>query len=135
MKNGLAVARFLEGHKLVKKVLHPGLKSHPQHHIALEQSTGFSGMVCATINGDGADAAFFIKNLKIFALAESLGGIESLVEIPSLMTHASVPKDLRAQLGIDDSLVRLSVGVEDAADLVEDLRQALDALDQQLAAR
>ncbi|RWS06126.1 cystathionine gamma-lyase-like protein [Dinothrombium tinctorium] len=126
MKNGLEVAKFLEKHDMVRKVLHPGLKSHPQHELALRQCSGFSGMVSFSINGGLKEAKTFIKSLKLFILAESLGGIESLVEIPSIMTHASVPAEHRKALGIDDGFIRLSVGIEETQDLIEDLKQALD---------
>lgn len=134
-KNGLAVAHFLEGHKLVSQVHHPGLKSHAQHELALKQSSGFSGMLSILINGTAEDATYFIKKLKIFALAESLGGVESLIELPSVMTHASVPEELRQVLGIDDSLVRISCGIEDEEDLIADLSQALNALEVHLASK
>ena len=125
MKNGLSVAKFLESHPMVRKVIHPGLRSHPQHELAVRQCSGFSGMVSMYIEGDGETANVFLKNLKIFILAESLGSVESLIEIPALMTHASLPKDMREQLGIDDTLVRLSVGIESTEDLLSDLGQAL----------
>jgi cystathionine gamma-lyase len=127
MTNGLAVANYLESHPMVDKVLHPGLKSHPQHELAIRQCSGFSGMVSFYIKGGSKEATIFVNSLKVFTLAESLGGIESLAEIPSLMTHASVPEPLRNTLGIDDSLVRLSVGIESTQDLIDDLTQALDA--------
>ncbi|XP_054166261.1 cystathionine gamma-lyase-like [Oppia nitens] len=125
-ENGLAVARFLESHPMVKKVIHPGLKSHPQHELALRQCSGFSGMVSAYIEGDGETASVFIKNLKLFILAESLGSVESLIEIPALMTHQSLPKETREMLGISDTLIRLSVGIEATEDLLSDLSQALN---------
>lgn len=127
MVNGLAVARFLEESPKVEKVLHPGLPSHPQHELHKSQSSGCSGMCGFYIRGGLHEAKVFLENLKIFVLAESLGGYESLVEIPSLMTHASVPQKDRQALGITDNFIRLSVGLESACDLVEDLRQALDA--------
>jgi cystathionine beta-lyase/cystathionine gamma-synthase len=124
--NAMAVASFLESHKRVKKVFYPGLTSHPQHALAKKQMRGFSGMVSFELNGVYADVVAFIKKLKIFALAESLGGVESLINHPEKMTHASVPEDLRRKLGIGPMLLRLSVGIEDGADLVADLKQALD---------
>lgn len=124
MKNGLAVAKYLEAHPCVEKVFHPYLPSHPQHVLALKQTTGHSGMVSFYIKGD---ARKFLKALKIFTLAESLGGYESLAELPSVMTHASVPEETRAVLGITDKLVRLSVGLETEKDLIADIKQALDA--------
>ena len=125
MKNGLAVAQYLESHPMVKKVIFPGLKSHPQHELAVRQCSGFSGMVSMYIEGDGETAKVFLQSLKLFTLAESLGSIESLIEIPSLMTHASLPKETREQLGIDDTLLRLSVGIEAIEDLLADLAQGL----------
>jgi len=122
MKNALAVSRYLESHPKVEKVLHPGLPSHPQHTLALQQASGHSGLISFYLKGDPTK---FLQNLKLFCLAESLGGYESLAEVPSLMTHASVPPELRAKLGITDGLVRLSVGLESEIDLVKDLEQAL----------
>ncbi|EFN87889.1 putative cystathionine gamma-lyase 2 isoform X2 [Harpegnathos saltator] len=123
MKNGLAIAEFLERHPKVEKVLHPYLPSHPQHRLAIKQTSGHSGMVSFYLKGDPAK---FLKALKIFTLAESLGGYESLIEIPSIMTHASVPLEMRNALGITDNLVRISVGIESEEDLIADLNQALD---------
>ncbi|OWF35533.1 cystathionine gamma-lyase-like [Mizuhopecten yessoensis] len=125
MKNGLAVAHFLEKHPCVVKVIHPGLPSHPQHELAKRQMRGFSGMVSFYIKGGLNEASIFLKKLKVFTLAESLGGFESLAELPSVMTHASVPAEEREQLGITDNLIRLSVGLEDEVDLLDDLDQAL----------
>lgn len=124
MENGLAVARFLESHSCVDKVFHPYLPSHPQHEIALKQASGHSGMVSFYLKGDSNK---FLKALKIFTLAESLGGYESLAELPSVMTHASVPEEDRKKLGINDQLIRLSVGLETKEDLLADLDQALKA--------
>lgn len=124
MKNGLAVAKFLESHPLVDKVFHPYLPSHSQHALALKQSTGHSGMVSFYLKGD---AHKFLKALRVFTLAESLGGYESLAELPSVMTHASVPEEARAVLGINDKLIRLSIGLETEKDLLADLKQALEA--------
>jgi len=126
MKNALKVARFLEKHDKVDKVLHPGLPSHPQHSIALKQSSGHSGLISFYIKA-GSSAKKFLQNLKVFSLAESLGGYESLAELPFSMTHASVPEDLRASLGITEQFVRLSIGLESDSDLIEDLNQALNA--------
>lgn len=126
MKNGLAVARFLESHPNVEKVLHPGLPSHPQHELSKKQCYGYSGMLSMYIKGGLDESKKFLSSLKIFTLAESLGGYESLAELPSLMTHASVPYEQRVQLGITDTLIRLSVGIEDVNDLIEDLKQALE---------
>jgi len=123
--NGLAVARFLEDHPGVERVHYPGLPSHPQHDLAKRQMTGFSAMLSADL-GEAERAKRLVERTRIFALAESLGGVESLVSIPSLMTHASVPEERRRAMGITDGLVRFSVGIEDEADLVEDLERALD---------
>jgi cystathionine gamma-lyase len=124
-ENAMKVARFLEGHDAVERVTYPGLPSHPQHALAKRQMRGFGGMVTCVVRG-GLDAARrMLERVRIFSLAESLGGVESLIEHPAIMTHASVPPENRAALGISDGLVRLSVGIEDAADLIEDLRGAL----------
>ena len=125
-KNAMALAEFLEGHKKVRKVIYPGLKSFPQHELACRQMSGFGGMITFYIEGGLDQARSFLENVKVFALAESLGGVESLIEHPAIMTHASVPADRRRELGIDDTLIRLSVGVEDLEDLRWDLDQALD---------
>ncbi|XP_075145614.1 cystathionine gamma-lyase-like [Haematobia irritans] len=124
-KNSVAVAKFLESHPYVEKVLHPALPSHPQHEIALKQTYGYSGVFSFYIKGNLENSSVFLKNLKIFALAESLGGYESLAELPSIMTHASVPAEDRKKLGITDSLIRLSVGLEDVDDLIADISEAL----------
>ena len=123
--NAEAVARFLEAHPKIERVYYPGLESHPQHAIARRQMRGFGGMVTAVIGGGLEAARRFLERVEIFALAESLGGVESLIEHPAIMTHASVPAETRAALGISDGLVRLSVGIEDADDLIRDLEQAL----------
>ncbi len=122
--NGMAVARFLEGHPAVEAVHYPGLESHPQHDLAKRQMSGYSGMLAADL-GTVEKARALVERTDVFALAESLGGVESLVSIPSLMTHASVPKERREAMGITDGLVRFSVGIEDEADLLEDLERAL----------
>lgn len=124
-KNGIAVAEFLSTHKRVKRVLFPGLKHHPNHTVAAEQMRGYSGMLSFDLDGTYDDVVRFLQKLKIFALAESLGGVESLVNHPEKMTHASVPEDMRRQLGISPTLIRLSCGIEDTDDLIEDLKQAL----------
>lgn len=126
-QNGMAVARFLETNPRVEKVLYPGLPSHPQHELARRQCAGCPGMVTFYIKGSLRHAETFLQHLKLFTLAESLGGYESLAELPAIMTHASVPKNDRETLGISDTLVRLSVGLEDERDLLEDLDQALKA--------
>jgi len=123
--NAMAVASWLERHPKIARVLYPGLASHPQHELAKRQMTGFGGMVTAVIDGGLAAARSFLERTQVFALAESLGGVESLVEHPAIMTHASIPAEVRTRLGIDDGLVRLSVGVEDIDDLIADLDQAL----------
>ena len=122
--NADRIARHLEAHSSVERVHYPGLPSHPQHALAQEQMSGFSGMLAIELTS--ADAArAMVERTRVFALAESLGGVESLISIPSLMTHASVPPERRAAMGITDSLVRLSVGIEDADDLIADIDQAL----------
>ncbi|CAH3146648.1 unnamed protein product, partial [Porites evermanni] len=123
--NATAVARFLEKNPRVERVIYPGLESYPQHELAKKQMTGFGGMVTFFIKGDLENAKQFFKSSKLFTLAESLGGFESLTELPAIMTHASVPKEQREVLGISDTLIRLSVGLEDTEDLIEDLDQAL----------
>ena len=126
--NALEIARWLEEQPQVKLVNYPGLKSHPQHDLARTQMRGFGGMVTITLKADLAGTRRFLENTHLFSLAESLGGVESLIEHPALMTHASVPKEQREALGITDSLVRLSVGVEDLRDLIDDLQTALAAI-------
>ena len=127
-KNALQIAEFLQSHPLVQKVVYPGLSSHPQHDLAKAQMSGFGGMITFYIKGGLAAARKFLESVKIFSVAESLGGVESLVEHPAIMTHASVPAEQRKILGIDDSLIRLSVGVEDTEDLVKDLKNAFDQI-------
>jgi len=124
-RNAAAIAAWLEKHPKVARVHYPGLKSHPQHALARRQMHGFGGMVTAILKGTLGDAHRFLERCQVFALAESLGGVESLIEHPAIMTHASLPPEKRAALGIGDGLVRLSVGVEDEADLIADLEQAL----------
>lgn len=124
-KNALRVAQFLETHPKILKVLYPGLESHPQHTLAKRQMSGFSGMVSFYLDGDFEQTSAFLARLKIFLLAESLGGVESLINHPERMTHASVPKETREKLGIGPNLLRLSCGIEDADDLIADLKQAL----------
>jgi len=125
--NALVVAKFLENHSKVEKVLHPGLPSHPQHEIFKKQTSGHSGMVTFYLKGNLENSKKFLSSLKVFTLAESLGGFESLAELPSVMTHASVPPEQRKTLNITDSLIRLSVGLEDVEDLIQDLNQALNS--------
>ena len=125
-ENGGKVAEFLDNHPLVERVYYPGLASHPYHEIAKKQMSGFGGMVTFTFkSGKKEDAIKFLENLKVFTLAESLGGVESLANHPALMTHASIPEDKRKEVGITDDLVRLSVGIEDIEDLLLDIEQAL----------
>lgn len=123
------IAEFLEGHEKVEKVYYPGLESHPQHALASRQMRGYGGgMVTVVLKGGLAEATTFLENCKLFALAESLGGVESLIEHPAIMTHASLPPEVRESLGIGDSLVRLSVGVEDVDDLQAELSHALSLI-------
>lgn len=124
--NAKQIAAFLEKHPKVAKVSYPGLPSHPQHALAKEQMHGFGGMMTFQIKGGLEAARKFLENVEVFALAESLGGVESLVEHPGIMTHASVPAENRKALGIDDAMIRLSVGVEYIDDLIRDLTQALE---------
>jgi cystathionine gamma-lyase len=123
--NAMALAKFLETHPSVEKVVYPGLASHPHHALAARQMDGFGGMVSVCVKGGYEGAKRFCERLELFTLAESLGGVESLVNHPAVMTHASIPPERRAALGITDNLVRLSVGVEDLADLQADLARAL----------
>lgn len=125
-KNALAVARYLEQHPRVSRVLYPGIESHPQHGLAKAQASGFGGVLSFDLNGTAADAEAFLERLRVFTLAESLGGVESLIEQPAQMTHASLEKDEREKIGITDTLIRVSVGIEDVADLIADLEQALN---------
>lgn len=124
-ENAIEIAKFLEGHPKVEKVIYPGLASHPQHALAKEQMSGFGGMITFFTKGGLAEARTFLENVRIFSLAESLGGVESLIEHPAIMTHASVPLENRKKLGIEDNLIRISVGVETLSDLMNDLKQAL----------
>jgi cystathionine gamma-lyase len=124
-ENGMAVARWLEAHPAVSRVYYPGLESHPQHELAKRQMAGFGGMVTAVISGGLNAARAMLERVQLFTLAESLGGVESLIEHPAIMTHASIPPERRRELGIDDGLVRLSVGIEDVDDLIADLDAAL----------
>ncbi|HUC11212.1 MAG TPA: PLP-dependent aspartate aminotransferase family protein [Stellaceae bacterium] len=123
--NALTIAQWLEGHPAVRRTFYPGLPSHPQHPLAQRQMNGFGGMVAAELATDLAGCKRFLERVRLFTLAESLGGTDSLIEHPAIMTHASVPPEQRRALGIDDGLVRLSVGIEEADDLIGDLDQAL----------
>jgi cystathionine beta-lyase/cystathionine gamma-synthase len=126
--NALEIARWLQDEPQVKSVSYPGLKSHPQHDLAREQMRAFGGMITIVLKTDLAGTRRFLENTHLFSLAESLGGVESLINHPALMTHGSIPPEKREQLGISDSLVRLSVGVEDVRDLIDDLSEALAAI-------
>jgi cystathionine gamma-lyase len=127
-QNALDLAGWLEQHPKVRTVIYPGLRSHPQHQLAKRQMRAFGGMITLYLASDLAGARRFLERTKVFSLAESLGGVESLIEHPALMTHGSIPPEQRAALGIDDTLIRLSVGVEDLEDLRSDLEEALAAI-------
>lgn len=124
-ENAKKVVAFLRHHKKVKKIYYPGLPTHPGHEIAKKQMSGFGGMVSFELVGDLAKSVKFLESLKIIAIAESLGVVESLIEHPASMTHASIPKEDREKIGLSDSLIRLSVGIEDVEDLIDDLKQGL----------
>ena len=124
-ENAMAIAKHFENHKNIDEVIYPGLSNHPQHDLAAKQMNGFGGIISMNISGGMAKSKTFLEKTKIFALAESLGGVESLIEHPALMTHASLPKDRRESIGITDGLVRLSVGLESLDDLIQDIEQAL----------
>jgi cystathionine gamma-lyase len=124
--NALKIARWLEARKDVARVIYPGLESHPQHALAKRQMSQFGGIVTVILKRDLAGTKRFLERTRLFTLAESLGGVESLIEHPAIMTHASIPHEQRDRIGITDSLVRLSCGVEDADDLIADLDQALN---------
>ena len=124
-ENAQKIASFLEKHEKVERVLYPGLKSHPQHTLAKQQMDGFGGMITFFIKGGLVESRKFLERVKLFRLAESLGGVESLIEHPALMTHHSIPKKTRESIGLSDNLIRVSVGIEDAHDLMSDLNQAL----------
>ena len=123
--NGQVLAQFLSAHPKVKRVYYPGLPTHPQHELARKQMNGFGGMLAFDL-GSLEAARRLLNAVRLHALAESLGGVETLISHPATMTHASVPADRRAAIGITDGLVRISAGIEDIDDLVEDLTQALD---------
>ena len=124
-ESAMAIAQWLDKHPAVERVIYPGLKSHPQHALAKRQMDGFGGIISVEVKGGLRKARRMLERCKLFALAESLGGVESLIEHPAIMTHASVPPANRKRLGISDGLVRLSVGVEDLSDLVAELDAAL----------
>lgn len=124
-ENAMKIAQFLENHPKVRRVIYPGLKSHPQHELAGKQMSGFGGIITFFIKGGLEAARNFLERVKIFSLAESLGGVESLIEHPAIMTHASLPREVRGKLGISDELIRVSAGIENIDDLTGDLEQAL----------
>ena len=124
-ENALAIARWLDGRAGIAKVYYPGLESHPQHDLARRQMRGFGGMISVVVDGDLPRTRQIMERLQVFTVAESLGGVESLANHPAIMTHASVPREVREAGGVSDSLIRLSVGVEDVEDLIADLDQAL----------
>jgi cystathionine gamma-lyase len=124
-QNARALAEALLAHPKVERVNWPGLQSHPQHALARRQMRGFGGMLTFVVKGGLPAARAFLKALRVFSCAESLGGVESLIEHPAIMTHSSVPEETRRALGIDDGFIRLSVGIEHAQDLIDDLYQAL----------
>jgi cystathionine gamma-lyase len=124
-RNALTIAHWLEAHPKIEAVMHPGLDSHPQHALACRQMRGFGGTFSFRVKGGREETYRLLNSVKLFSLAESLGGVESLIEHPATMTHASVPADVRAKMGITDNVVRVSVGIEDVADLIADLDQSL----------
>ena len=125
-ENAMKLAQYFEGHNKISKVIYPGLASHPQHSLAKSQMEGFSGIVSLELNGNLSNAKELLEKTSIFTLAESLGGVESLIEHPGLMTHASLPKERREKLGISDTLIRLSVGLENIDDLIDDIESSLN---------
>lgn len=128
-ENGEKIAYYLKSHSKVDKVYWPGFPEHPNHQVAKDQMSGFGGMISFTSKGNKLeDALKIVENVKLFKLAESLGGVESLIGHPASMTHASIPKEKREESGVVDSLIRLSVGIEDADDLIEDLKNSLATL-------
>jgi cystathionine gamma-lyase len=127
-RNAIKVAKFLEAHNQVERVTYPGLKSHPQYKIAKKQMKGFGGMITFYLKGGMKESKKFLSTVNLFALAESLGGVESLIEHPGIMTHASIPKKVREEIGIHDNLIRLSVGIEHVDDLIADLEKAFKAI-------
>tara|TARA_B100000941_G_scaffold174269_1_gene124640 strand:- start:207 stop:599 length:393 start_codon:yes stop_codon:yes gene_type:complete len=124
--NAFLLANELINHKKINNIIYPGLESHPQHQLAKKQMNGFGGIISIELNGGLEVSKSFLEKTKIFSLAESLGGVESLIEHPALMTHASVPAEIREKIGITDGLIRLSVGIESVEDLIEDIDQALN---------
>ena len=126
-ENAKAIAAYLESHPRVERVVYPGLRSHPQHELATRQASGHGGMITFFLKGGLAESRAFLERVELFSLAESLGGVESLIEHPAIMTHASVPPEVRAAIGLTDNLIRVSAGIESAKDLIEDLDRALSA--------
>jgi len=126
--NGIKIAKYLNQHNKIKKVMYPGLESDPNHKIAKKQMIGYSGIISIELNTNIEGVKRFLNNISIFTLAESLGGVESLIEHPAIMTHASIDKKIREELGITDGLLRLSVGIEDVDDLIEALDHALESI-------
>jgi cystathionine gamma-lyase len=126
-ENAIRIAEFLSTNDHIEEVIYPGLPSHPQHELARRQQRGFGGMLSFRMKGTLDNVNVFLQKLQFITLAESLGGVESLIEVPAVMTHGSVSDEDRAKLGITDTLVRLSVGIETAEDLINDLAQSLDA--------
>jgi cystathionine gamma-lyase len=126
-ENAMQIAQFLENHPRVERVLYPGLPSHPQHDVAQRQTSGPGGMLTFFIRGELEQARRFLETVELFTLAESLGGVESLIEHPAIMTHASIPREIRESIGLTDSLIRISAGIENVNDLIEDLDRALNA--------
>ena len=126
--NAMIISEHFSNHPKIKKIRYPGLKNDPNHSIAKSQMRGFGGIISVDLNTDLKGTLNFLENVEIFTLAESLGGVESLIEHPAIMTHASIEKNTREELGISDSLVRLSVGIEDARDLVSALDKALNLI-------
>ena len=124
-KNAMDIAVFLESHSSIEKVIYPGLKSHPQHNLAKKQMNGFGGMISVVIKGGLESATNFLEKNKIIFFGRESGGVESLIEHPAIMTHASVPPEIREEIGISDGLVRLSVGIESIDDLLEDVESSL----------
>ncbi len=127
-KNALTIARFLQSHPKVLKVFYPGLENHPQYELAKTQMNGFGGMLSFELDGDLQMAKTFVESLHYHAIAESLGGVESLIELPALMTHASIPTDERKRIGLNDGLIRISVGIEDVEDLIDDLERGFNRI-------
>ena len=124
-ENAIVIAQWLDRHPKIERVIYPGLPSHPQHYLARRQMSGYGGMIAAVVKGGEEESRRFLERCELFTLAESLGGVESLIEHPAIMTHASVPEEVRLSLGISEGLVRISVGIEDVDDLIRDLDSAL----------